>query len=265
MTSKNQALSDFKKNNKQRRELIAKKKGYASAEEYMNTLIGAVVEVKQTKKKKKPAKVNENLIIHVVDILDASGSMSGSKFSNATEGIRKGIDELLSETETNYTHSFIDFSGRFDIVNRWWKTHPRHVGTLPWTTRGSTALNQAVGQTLETLIRESGDGQKVLVNIYTDGGENDSKAEWTYQRVQSLIKEAEGKGITVTFVGLKNDVQTAINMYHVHESNTMTYDGSGAGLAVTMAATVNLRKKYATKAKRGEDVSRGFYKKVGKL
>lgn len=40
---------------------------------------------------------------HVIDILDATGSMQGGKYTNSVEGIKAGIKDLCNRKDVKYS------------------------------------------------------------------------------------------------------------------------------------------------------------------
>ena len=130
-----------------------------------------------------------------------------------------------------------------------------------FTDRGSTALYDAIGKTFQKLDKSVKNGEKVLVNIYTDGQENSSR-EFTAQLISRAIEDLKSKGYTVTFIGTNHDVAYVVHNLKIHESNTLAYDGSGAGLDKAMTLNSTARSNYSAKLQKGEDVSLGFYKDV---
>lgn len=261
-------LKKFKKANVARRLVIAGEAGYSSPEEYQVFLEGQIntfvtADTPSPKKSKPVSKVIEKPTIYVVDILDCSGSMAGDKISNAVMGVNKGIEALKQETEVNYSYGLCTFSEpskyKFDHTAPVKSQKPFPQPTYNQL-GGSTDLYGAVEKTLRGLFLSIPAGEKVLVNIYTDGG--DSKRTFAPSVVAKTIKEAEAKGFTVTFVGVDSDVANIIKVLEIDESNTLAYDGTGAGLAQASATTVTARSVYSKAVLDGEVVTTNFYSKV---
>lgn len=253
-------LHAFKRANVVRKQTLAIKAGYATPEEYKQFLESMVnnIPISQGISAKVASKPIPT--IHVVDILDLSSSMNGPKLQSAIAGINSGV-ERLREDETlgnaNYTYSLCTFSDYDKIRHPYLKTALNKVEKFKSDAQGMTALNDAIGKTLEVFEAST---NKVLINIYTDGDENNSKL-YSHNSIKSLIKSVEGN-ITVTFIGTKFDVETVVSRLGINESNTLAYDGTGDGLAKTMSATRSARTQFATMVSEGKDVSIGFYKNV---
>lgn len=256
--TKEQLLFDFMKSNKERRLKIAIKAGYSTSEDYIKYLKGietVIVTKKVSKKRGKPT-------IHIIDIIDCSGSMFGAKINNAIKGINNGILELKKDTSVNYTYTLCDFSGSNDIQYKYVKAPLNTVETVNFRDRGMTALYDAIGKTLTTASKNIKKDEKVLVNIYTDGEENGSRS-FDSKKVSELIEDLK-KDYTVTFIGTDVDVKSVITKLKIDETNTLAYDGSGKGLEKSMSLNNLARSAYSSSVKEGKDVSVGFFKNIVK-
>lgn len=252
--TKSQLLATFKKANKERREAMAKKAGYKSADVYKLFLEGNASVVGNVTKP----------TIHIVHVLDRSGSMGSygnSKLAVAIQGINSEIAELKKDDSINYTFTYVAFDTTIKIP--YYKRPLAVISRIQETSGNATALNQAVGETLEKLLKDvkADPDSKVLVKIFTDGGENASSGKYrTSDSVKSIIKEVEDKGFTVTFVGVKEDVAIVINNYGVKASNSLVHDNTSKGVEASFSASTSATKSYASKVLNNEDVSEGFYK-----
>lgn len=246
----NEQLRSFMKRNKVARLQFAKKHGFTSWENYRDHLKSQTGSTTPTTDDDAP------LTIHLVDILDCSGSMS-SKLPGALEAINKQVEIHQEEEGINYTYTLCHFSYSNDIKYTNVQSPIHSVEKINFNTRGMTALYDAIGDTCNKI--EYKKEEKVLVNIYTDGRENGSR-RYDQSGVRNLIKNFQEKGWTITFVGTDTDVDSMVRHFHVHESNTLKYDGSAEGLKKAMDATSVSRAAYSAKAVAGEDVSKGFYK-----
>lgn len=264
-------LKAYKKANKQRRARIIAKAGYNNEEEYFISLMSAELKTasKKTSRKKKAtitAVTGDKPTIHNVYILDASSSMSGGKFNNAQKGINDEIDALKKDTTVNYTQTIVVFSYANNIRFVEYLTPIAYVLPLETRASGNTALYQATAETLTRLLSSlEGKNDKVLVKIFTDGEENDSRGEFRHPNtVASLIKKAEERGFTITFVGTKQDVKLISKLLSIDASNTLVHDNTAMGVRDAFLESYGSTVSYAKSVKAGEDVSRGFYKKFTK-
>lgn len=260
-----QKLASLKKANKDAREKMAVKAGYKTAADYKAVLEGkklpksttSVPPTTETKKKR----VKLNPLIHIVDVLDASGSMSGDKINNAINGINGSLKDLSKVKDVIYTYTLCHFSYYDDIQMPYVKVALDKVGEVKVGTRGSTALYDAIGNTIKTIQRGLGKDEKVLINIYTDGQENDSR-EYSKGIISRMIDDLSTQNFTVTFIGTVNDTKGVIRDLKIHESNTLSYDGSAVGLQKSMMMNSSARVAYSASVLSGEDVSTGFYKNL---
>lgn len=251
------SLDSFKRANKERKVVLAKRYGYNSPEEFKNYLESMIAGKKTETSKELPV---GNKKIHVIDIIDCSGSMGGPKIHNAIEGINKGIAELKASKEPiEYSYTICEFSDNSDIKFKYTIKPVEEVKPISLSTRSVTALYDATIKTIKTALGVVKNFDSTLINIYTDGGENDSRNG--RGSFENYLKVAEEEGIVVTFIGTKGDVESMINS-GVKMGNTMSYDGSAQGLQASFQATSSARSVYSAKVLKGEDVSDGFFKDV---
>jgi uncharacterized protein YegL len=261
-----QILKAFIKSNKVRRQRMAELAGYRTADEYREYLLRAsLVEVQEPTPVAAPKIITgEKPTIHIVSILDASSSMYGGKFSNALQGIQKEIEELKSNTEINYLVTFVTFAtrGALRIVHD--KIPVSKIESIPAYCHGNTALYDAIGHILTKVKIETRPEEKVLISIFTDGDENDSR-EWSKRNVADLIKECEIKGFTITFVGTDRDVKVVVRDLNIKDSNTLVHDNTSHGVADSFKTRSVATRSYSSKVLKNEDVLTGFYKQEGTL
>lgn len=203
--------------------------------------------------------------IHNVFIVDASGSMAGSKYANAIGGVNELLKSIATDTDTDNNAMIVEFEGN-KIVTR------LALGdTIPETyqgmgTGGMTPLNQAIGETLETVLKtrkkQYNVADKVLVSIFTDGEENSSRGKYaTADVLRDFIKKLEGEGFTITFIGTQDEVQYAINTLAMQASNTLVHTNTAASVKRSFDTTLKARKAYSKSVAKGEDVTAQFYTK----
>lgn len=271
-------LKALKQYNKTAREVKAKKENFPDSSTMIVLLEGLIqsgkgndIYVKPILPLKKPnstktAKQVKAVVgkskptIHVVDILDASGSMSGSKYDNAMKGVNMGIEQLKKDTaEIDYTYTLCDFSD--DIIMRYTTAALSVVEHFRGRTRGATSLYDAIGDTVKLVKMATKEDHKVLINIYTDGQENSSK-RFKANQIASIIDELSKVGWTFTFIGTAQDVAYAQRNLKFHESNTLVHDNTGSGMEKAFTTNSLSRSAYSAKVSAGEDVSTGFYKDI---
>jgi uncharacterized protein YegL len=247
-------LTSLKKMNKTAREIYAKKKGFNTSKEYITHLQGTI-----------GVSTIPLVTVHVVDLLDCSGSMSlpyiSSKINGALTAINEGVRELSKDEKVNFTHTFITFSGKYTHKTVHIGKNPKYVSNLEAFARGGTALNDAIVYALINIEEHRSIQDKVLLNIYTDGEENDSTS-YSKSQVSALIELYSTKGYTITFIGTEEDTKNAVKDFGIHESNTLSYNGTAEGLEKSMKIGNTMRTNYASLASTGADVSKGFFKNI---
>lgn len=199
--------------------------------------------------------------VHNVFILDSSASMYGGKYDNAVEGINVEIKTLKDQTEINYTQSLVEFAESSNIRKQIWFQDIKEVNAFQGKNfYQNTALNDAIGFTINEVYKSMKEGDKVLLKIFTDGQENASK-KYSSSTVQKLIKEAETRGFTITFEGTQSDTQFAIRNYGISQSNTHVHDNTARGVKMSAETRVAATVAYSKSLLAGEDVTLNFYTK----
>jgi uncharacterized protein YegL len=271
LKTNDQLLLDYRKSNKARRARIVAKSGFTTEADYLASLLepdsttGSAAAAKLFKRN--DPVVEETPTIHNVYILDASGSMHGPKIQNAIIGINDEIRELKKDLTVNYTQTIVDFADSNDIKTTMYKVPISTCGIFHTRDRGMTALNQAVGETLTRLSKDNKKGEKILVKIFTDGGENNSRGQFADPKtLAELIKQCEANDFTVTFVGTSYDVNNVINTLKIDASNTLTHDNTARGVQTAFMASAGATMLYSANVKAKKSVSKNFYsKQTGKL
>lgn len=242
--------------------------GFDSADEFKEHLEEGIKKEKLAKakddipsNKEVKTKIEEkDVVIHNVHILDASGSMDhNGKIHVALDGINEEVKLLKSKDDATYFQTFVSFSSRGDVIFHESKTKMKLVPKISISTRGMTALYEAIVVTLERIMTEKSEGEKTIVKIFTDGHENDSQYKYK-SKVKEVIAKAESNDITVTFVGTKDDVMSVIDKIGIDESNTLTHNNTRESVRGSFVTSSVATTSFVEKVKKGEDVSLGFYK-----
>lgn len=139
------------------------------------------------------------MAVHIVSILDRSGSMSGTQ--NEVIGAYNAFIEdqrrIAQTTNTKIKASLILFDDQYETV--YTKTPVESVPVMDSTTyyvRGMTALYDAVGKTIKAFEGKD----KVIFFIETDGQENASK-EFDHTTLKALVEQKTKDGWDFNFVG----------------------------------------------------------------
>lgn len=214
----------------------------------------------------------ESVTIHDVHVLDSSGSMDGGKYTSALEGINADIQaskEIAKSTKgLTSTMTIIEFDSRskthhfMQSINDVGKFSSRNMG-------GMTALYDTIGEAIERLLSKKKPQDKVLMKIFTDGGENDSKGKYAPDRqggpspklAELMSRVQKDNNFTITFVGTQNDTTKMVSLLNIDASNTLVHNNTPQSVKMSFDKTVLARTAYVAKSMAGEDVSRGFYTK----
>ncbi len=200
----------------------------------------------------------------LVFLLDRSGSMSGLE-SDTIGGFNAMIEKQRNKegtcevTSVLFNHRQMTLHDRKDI-------HAiKPLSDYDYTVRGSTALLDALGETINKITSLHGwmnDDQKpnkVLFVITTDGLENSSR-EYTYEQIKSMIEEKRRKndwefiflGANIDAVGEATRLgidKTKAAAYHPDKKGTrMNYQSLNHAID-DFRANRNIRKEWASTIK----------------
>jgi len=253
-------IKAFKKANKEARKRILARAGFSSDNEYFGYLSSGGNVTRDgggtTRKRKKKEKL---AVVHNVHVLDRSGSMSGLKLQNAIAGINAEVELLKQDKTVKYTHTLVYFD---DVVVHHCVMVPiENVENFNIRSGGSTALYDAMGETINTLRERKDRDDKVIVKIFTDGQENRSR-KFGAREIQKLIKDVEDEGITVAFSGTEKDVVFVTRNLNVDFSNSLVHDNTHEGIKASYARSASATMEYAKKVSLKQNVKRGFYKSI---
>ena len=142
----------------------------------------------------------------IVFILDRSGSMKGSE-AVTIGGYNSFLKRQQSEEGTALVTTVL-FDDRYELLHDAIDIHSVvPITTEEYFTRGSTALLDAVGSTIDRVGNRA--PEKAIFVIITDGRENASR-EYTYTQINSIIKEKQQEGWEFIYLGADlSDLQDA--------------------------------------------------------
>ncbi len=138
----------------------------------------------------------------IVMILDRSGSMSGTE-ADVIGGFNSFVASCREAELKDCSLSYIRFDAEIEHVFTLPLADVPPMTALLYQPRGSTALLDAVGQSVNAMANNAGD--RYLVITHTDGYENASR-EWTREKVAALLRERQALGNwTFAFFGADID------------------------------------------------------------
>ncbi len=200
--------------------------------------------------------------IHNLIILDASGSMA-RKVPEVIGGLNLIIDDLKKDEAENpklkQQTTIVDFSSHTDfrVIHHNAETETlTHIDQTQYSARGMTALYDAIGKAFTLIPQGSKD---VLVTIFTDGLENDSK-EFKPSSIKALIESKKELGWTVTYMGTSQDAMLQASRIGIASEDYLPYDNSKPGTERAFNSLASSRKKYTKSKLEGKEVTDIFDK-----
>ena len=205
--------------------------------------------------------MNQNLT-EIVFILDRSGSMEG--LENDTIGGFNGFVKKQAEMgQTGLTT--VLFDDRYEILHNGVDARNVTLTDRDYFTRGSTALLDAVGKTINDVgkrLNETAEERrpgKVIFVITTDGLENASR-EFSYDEVKRMIThQTEKYGWEFVFMGANIDVVEEGDKLGIKANQSFSFSSTSKGLcdmfvgAASVCRSIResepIRKKKTTKSK----------------
>ena len=159
---------------------------------------------------------------HIAFILDRSGSMS-ALWDEVKGGFKGFIEDQKKQGNPKFSLTVFDteFTKVYDKVDLADVANNLPEDVFP---RGSTALLDAVGQTVSSI----GKAKKVMVVIFTDGYENSSH-EYTKQQIKDLVKDRQDAGWGFLFLGADQDAFAEGSQWGMQRGQTVSFDSAVAG------------------------------------
>lgn len=199
---------------------------------------------------------NQNMKVHNLIIVDASGSME-SIYDYALSGINETLSNIrhIAEEDRNIEQyvTLLSFSNGEDKLQYIFKEvnifETRRIECADYALRGMTALYDAIGISVTGLRKEIKNNDKVLVTIITDGYENDSK-KWDEQMVKCLIDELSKEGWVFTYIGANHNVECESRKIGVE--NSLKFSATVEGTIQMFAKERESRKEWNVRMRRGE-------------
>jgi Mg-chelatase subunit ChlD len=166
---------------------------------------------------------------HILAILDRSGSMR-PVINDAIGGYNTFLAEQ-KKLKDKATLSGMMFDDKFEELNDGKVLNIKDVPELTLATfspRGSTALFDAIGKTVNTYKATKNNADKVLVMIITDGHENASR-EYKQNDIADLIKYQKTQNWQFVFLCSTEDAITVGASLGVSKGNTFKFDNTSVG------------------------------------
>jgi uncharacterized protein YegL len=165
----------------------------------------------------------------VTCLLDRSGSMEAIK--NDTIGSFNAYVDTLRRSEAaesvEFTLVMFDNKSMDKICVREPVANAPLLDTGNFVPRGGTPLIEATFKTIKAVERSLNDDAsdtKVVVSILTDGEENSSKPDYTWESLRSLVTEKVGAGWQFDFMGAGIDAYQQSTRMGISAASTMSYN-----------------------------------------
>lgn len=165
-------------------------------------------------------------ITRALIIQDKSGSM-GNRVTETIEGYNEYIKGLKEDDSDELILTLVQFDHEYVVVE---ESTPiakvEDLNTVRYSVRGSTALLDAVGKGLTDLRSEMNEGDRALVVIMTDGGENSSNI-YSKAAINKLIDKCEKDGnYTFLFLGAGRDSWHGAELMGLSREKAVFYSGT---------------------------------------
>lgn len=184
----------------------------------------------------------------IVCILDRSGSME-SIVDDAIGGFN-GFLKKQKKQDEDATMTVALFDDRYELLyNNVDLNKVKKITRDVWSPRGLTALNDAIGKTINDVGSEinkqkkSKRPDKILVAIVTDGWENASK-EYTGSDIKKLIKKKEKDDWQFVYLAADQDAFKVGTSFGVKGGNTFSYFNTSAGNTMMFNSLSNATSKF---------------------
>lgn len=178
----------------------------------------------------------KNNTTELVFILDRSGSMTGLESDtiggfNSMIKKQKTLDGKCYVTTVLFDHESITLHDRVSLEKI------EEMSEEDYVTRGSTALIDALGKTIDHIsnihkyARKEDIPESTMFVITTDGMENASH-EFSSKQVKKLIEEKKKKGWEFLFIGANIDAVETASHYGISSDRAVTYAADAKGTEV---------------------------------
>jgi len=172
-------------------------------------------------------------LTEIICVLDRSGSMC-SIINDAIGGFNSFLQSQQNLEEGEAKMTIAMFDDQYELICESKKiAKVKAFDNTTYVPRGSTALNDAIGKTIQT-VAENFDKRKkgqqpenVIFVILTDGDENSSR-EYDLTMIKKMIEKQE-KESKWEFVFLSSDVNAFQQGagYGIHRTSRMAANGQG--------------------------------------
>lgn len=167
--------------------------------------------------------VQRSNIVHVLMVLDMSGSMS-DKWDDTIGGANSYIEGLKSDTESDYRVTIVNFDTYYEVLCSGVPlSEVPELNKENYCPRGMTALYDALGRAIHEAEPKVSEGDKAIVVIITDGQENSSR-EYSSRTIRTKIESLQAQGNwTFVYLGAAASAWEDASSMGICVNNTMRY------------------------------------------
>lgn len=190
----------------------------------------------------------------IVFILDRSGSMSGLE-----EDTIGGYNSMLNKQQKEEGEAIVTtvlFNHEYEIIHD--RANIKEIKPITereYFVRGSTALLDAVGRTIDKIVRATRNtkkeyqADKLMFVIITDGMENASR-EYKYEQIKRMIeRQKEEYKWEFVFLGANIDAISTAERFGIGEDRAANYNPDSQGTQLNYEAVSEMIAELRTENK----------------
>ena len=192
-------------------------------------------------------KKNKNNSVHIICILDRSGSMASLQ-NEVINSFNNFLETQKSEKGKAYL-SLVLFDDQYEVIYD--KVNIKKVCPIDNTiyyARGMTSLYDAIGKTISSICDKN-----VMVLIQTDGNENSSQ-EYSQNAIKNIITSKEQLGWDFTFLGANIDTVKEGSKMGLSASKSISFAPTSRGVEMAYNTMSNSTSMYRSLKEDEKDV-----------
>ena len=200
-------------------------------------------------KRNRTPKTTPSGVTYIGFVLDRSGSMEVVREATIS-GFNEYLQDRQREQDIDYRFSLTTFNEQMQRPYRLAKVADvQPLTRTSYVPSGTTALYDAIANTITDIEQAIGPDDRVLFVIMTDGMENSSR-ENTLAQIHQRIREKEDSGRwTFVYLGANQDSwQVGRSLGMSSQANTLNYAHSTAGMSTAMSHLSHATSTYARSA-----------------
>lgn len=203
------------------------------------------------KKVKKVTTVTEEIIeiddmkkdvSHIVCVLDRSGSMN-MIIDDMIGGFNSFIEEQKKLDDECYL-TVVLFDNEYQVLHEMVNVkNVKPITKSEWVPRGTTALYDAIGKSIDDVLKQDKVSTKKLMCIVTDGYENASE-KYSSKQIKSMINDLEKKSWTFIYLGANQDAFAVGNNIGISSGNILNYQTTSTSVYYSNDVLTNSATKF---------------------